>query len=436
MTDVNNKVRSLDGEGAETREGARTRLHEFLEELGQALGGDRDALSLIDAKQRFAEMRERVRELFERRADELALSASALDSADTMEFLETLADALEIKDPSMYGHASRVASYASLLAERAGMEPREIEEVRLAAFLHDIGKLGVPTDLLLRPGALDSTERALVGQHAEIGSRLLKPLALPASVSLAACHHHEWWNGSGYPDGLSSEQIPLTARIIGIVDAFDAMTTDRPYSAALPREAAIDELHRFSGVQFDPVLAKEFILVLESDASGSDPEMVADIVADVGQGTKAIRQNSAAAHGSIKMSAFLRELMANEGIPSAEQSAWSEPTPLRTPARRFPRSEEIRIVEVWPFPRERGGQVSQIGFTRDVSELGMCIGVDQAEAVGTLLRVDVRTLDGESMGATIARVAWCSASRAGRHWLGLELLFETDAKPRPEADAA
>ncbi len=312
MTDVNNKVRSLNGEGAETRESARTRLHEFLEELGQALGGDRDALSLIDANQRFAEMRERVRELFERRADELALSASALDSSDTIQFLETLADAIEIKDPSMYGHASRVAYYAGLLAERTGMEPREIEEVRLAAFLHDIGKLGVPIDLLLRPGALDSTERALVKQHAEIGSRLLKPLALPASVSLTACHHHEWWNGSGYPDGLSNEQIPLTARIIGIVDAFDAMTSDRPYSAALSREAAIEELHRFSGVQFDPILEKEFILVLESDASGSDPEIVADIVADVGQSTKATRQNSAAAHGS--MPAFLPKLIAHEGI--------------------------------------------------------------------------------------------------------------------------
>ena len=106
---------------------------------------------------------------------------------------------------------------------------------RSAAFLHDLGKVGVPTDLLLRAGALDPSERSLVEQHPEIGQRLLEPLAIPAAISSAVRHHHEWWDGTGYPDGLSGEKIPLAARIIGVVDAFDAMSSDRPYRRALDR---------------------------------------------------------------------------------------------------------------------------------------------------------------------------------------------------------
>lgn len=110
---------------------------------------------------------------------------------------------------------------------------------------------------------------------------------------------------------------------------------------------------------------------------------------------------------------------------------------LLTPTRRRgPRTEEIRIAEYTPFPRESADQKPRIGFTRDVSALGMCLGVDQPEPVGTLLRVDVRRLDGQSMGASIARVVWCTGSRDGRHWLGLDLLCETDGRRRREAVSA
>ena len=180
----------------------------------------------------------------------------------------------------MCGHARRVAFYASLLADRLDLDPTEREHIRFSAFLHDLGKVGVPTNLLLRDGPLDAAERALVEQHPVIGGRLIEPLMLPAAISSAIHHHHEWWDGSGYPDGQSGEQIPLAARIISVVDAFDAMSSDRPYRKALSRDVVCEELRRFSGIQFDPELTKQFLFVLESGAWDIDPELVADAVAN------------------------------------------------------------------------------------------------------------------------------------------------------------
>jgi HD-GYP domain-containing protein (c-di-GMP phosphodiesterase class II) len=134
----------------------------------------------------------------------------------------------------------------------------------MAGFLHDVGKVGVPSELLARPAALDPQERVAVERHPVIGVALVDPLGLPAEVSMAIRHHHEWWDGRGYPDGLYGNQIPLAARIVSIADAYDAMTSDRPYRRALSQEIALDELKRFSGVQFDPVLVKEFLCIVES----------------------------------------------------------------------------------------------------------------------------------------------------------------------------
>jgi putative two-component system response regulator len=273
-------------ERALTRNSARTRLSSFLEELGDVVGRDRDALAIVEDVQRSDRMRGRVSELFEKTGQSLPAAGSVLDPPGTMEFLEVLAETIEVKDRYMRGHARRVAFYASLLADRLDLDPTELEQVRFSAFLHDLGKVGVPTDLLLRAGALDATERALVEQHPVIGSRLVKPLNIPTEISAAIHHHHEWWDGSGYPDGQSGTQIPLAARIIGVVDAFDAMSSDRPYRKALRRDVVCDELRRFAGIQFDPDLAKEFLFVLESGACDIDMELVADAAASALQTTQ------------------------------------------------------------------------------------------------------------------------------------------------------
>jgi HD-GYP domain-containing protein (c-di-GMP phosphodiesterase class II) len=178
----------------------------------------------------------------------------------------------------MRGHARRVAFYSGLVAERMGLAGEERESLRFSAFLHDLGKVGVPADLLLQPGALAPDERRIVEQHPVIGSRLLGGLDVPSSAPLALRHHHEWWNGSGYPDGLAGERIPLAARIIGVADAFDAMTSDRPYRRALGRELAVAELRRCAGVQFDPEIARELLACLAAGRCDSDPRLPREAV--------------------------------------------------------------------------------------------------------------------------------------------------------------
>ena len=180
----------------------------------------------------------------------------------------------------MRGHARRVAFYSGLIAHRLELSEEEHEHVRIGAFLHDIGKVGVPTDLLVRPGALAPAERKLVEKHPEIGARLLKPLYMPAAVSSAILHHHEWWDGTGYPAGLAGSEIPLAARIIGVADAFDAMSSNRPYREALSRYVIVAELRRFAGKQFDPDITKEFLAVLGTGVCEIDPILLADAVMD------------------------------------------------------------------------------------------------------------------------------------------------------------
>jgi len=262
-----------------TRQRARSRLTSFLGELGEVVGHERNAHVILEDVQRSQKMRGRLGDLFERSGTQPAPGDEAMDPTRTAEFLEVLAETIESKDSFMRGHARRVAFYSSLLADRLNFSAAERELVRISAFLHDLGKIGVPTELLLHDGPLDSAERAVVERHPEIGARLIKPLDIGSSISLAIRHHHERWDGAGYPDGLAGEEIPLVARVIGVADAFDAMSCDRPYRPALTRELVCTELRRSAGEQFDPNLAKEFLAVLETGICDVDPEFVADALA-------------------------------------------------------------------------------------------------------------------------------------------------------------
>jgi response regulator RpfG family c-di-GMP phosphodiesterase len=261
---------------AVSRRAARTSLTRFLEELGAVVGRDREAQAILDEVHASQKLRARLGELFDARGGRGGRGADAAPAARTFEFLEVLAETIETKDRFMRGHARRVAFYTGVVGERLGLGLPERASLRLSAFLHDLGKVGVPTDLLLRAGALEPGERRLVEQHPVIGARLLAPLDMPSEVSLALRHHHEWWDGSGYPDGIAGERIPLAARIIGVADAFDAMTCDRPYRRALGRETVLAELRRYAGTQFDPDVAAEFLACLESGLFDADPELLAD----------------------------------------------------------------------------------------------------------------------------------------------------------------
>ncbi|MDH3213275.1 MAG: response regulator [Myxococcales bacterium] len=267
------------------RKRSRSRLTTFLDEVGVAVGDERDADVLGKRVQRNQRLKQRLGALFDQREARAygAARGQALSPERTIEFVEVLAETIETTDPFMRGHARRVAYYSSLLAHRLHLSAEDHEHIRIAAFLHDLGKVGVPRELLLRADVLQPEELVVVQTHPEIGARLIRPLAIPAAVTAAIRHHHEWWDGSGYPHGLAHEDIPLSARIIGVADAFDAMSSNRPYRSALPRSEVLARLCRYAGHQFDPDLVKEFLAILEMGVADVDPEFIAEVVFDAGR---------------------------------------------------------------------------------------------------------------------------------------------------------
>jgi len=176
--------------------------------------------------------------------------------------LRTLAAALDARDPYTRGHSERVTAYALRLAEFLGLSRGERELLERACLLHDIGKIGIRDAVLLRPGPLDEEAWEQMRRHPVIGAEIvaqMEPRRLTEPVRLAVLHHHERWDGSGYPSGLAGEEIPLLARFIALADSFDAMTSDRPYRPARDRKAALAEIRNCAGRQFDPELAALFV---------------------------------------------------------------------------------------------------------------------------------------------------------------------------------
>jgi HD-GYP domain-containing protein (c-di-GMP phosphodiesterase class II) len=165
---------------------------------------------------------------------------------------------VDARDAGTGDHSGRVASYATAIGRALGLSREVLAELRMAAGLHDIGKISVPDAVLRKPGPLTPDEWALMRRHAVVGSRILHGAPLSSRVKNGVRHVHEWWNGKGYPDRLKGEQIPLFGRILAVADAFEAMTSARPYREALPAEAALAELERMRGVQFDPAIVDVF----------------------------------------------------------------------------------------------------------------------------------------------------------------------------------
>ena len=178
--------------------------------------------------------------------------------------LQMLINALEAKDIYGRGHTERVTRYSVQIARRMGLELAELENVRRAAMIHDIGKIGVREAILHKNGELTQEEYDHVKSHVNWGTHILKPMRSLARVVSYLSHHHEHFDGSGYPAGLSSSEIPLGARIIAVADTFDAMTSDRPYRKAMTVKDAMAELKRCAGSQFDPDVVSALIKILKS----------------------------------------------------------------------------------------------------------------------------------------------------------------------------
>jgi len=163
-----------------------------------------------------------------------------------------LANAIEARDSYLHGHCERLASLAVRIAEQLGLPHEEVEAVRLGAILHDVGKIGIPDRVLLKPSQLDDEERRIVETHPEIGDKLLEPLDLLASARPVVRHHHERWDGAGYPDGLAREDIPLGARIVAVADSVEVMSARQLYRRPLAPDGVVDELREGAGGQWDP----------------------------------------------------------------------------------------------------------------------------------------------------------------------------------------
>ncbi len=199
--------------------------------------------------------------------EKVAERTAALESMQ-VEALMRLARAAEYRDDETGQHTQRVGHWSALLAAALGVPVGEVELIRQAAPLHDVGKIGIPDAILLSPNRLTSYELAVMRTHAKIGAGILaaSSSALMQLAEQIALNHHERWDGSGYPNGLQGEDIPLSARIVAIVDVFDALTHDRPYKQAWSIEAATAELERQRGRHFDPQLVTAFLQVLERES--------------------------------------------------------------------------------------------------------------------------------------------------------------------------
>lgn len=173
--------------------------------------------------------------------------------------LRALTSSIDAKDPYTCGHSERVALIARWLAGRIGLSPNEVNDIYLAGLLHDVGKIGVSEAVLCKPGALLNSEFEQMMRHPLIGATILGGIRQMQAVTPAVLAHHEHFDGSGYPRGLAGDAIPLGGRIVMLADSFDAMTSDRTYRRALPHAMAIAEIRRFSGTQFDPILAEAFL---------------------------------------------------------------------------------------------------------------------------------------------------------------------------------
>jgi putative nucleotidyltransferase with HDIG domain len=200
--------------------------------------------------------------------DHLKRNEESLDIAELLEktHFETImafSEALEARDEYTAGHSRRVMEYSKSIGQRMKLDKQDIEDLKRSALLHDIGKIGIPDTILKKKTKLTDEEYAIIKSHPETGAAILKNIKSFKHLVPAVYHHHEQFNGEGYPHGVKGAEIPLHARIIAITDTFDAMTSSRSYRNALSFRSALSELERGKGTQFDPEIADIFIEILQ-----------------------------------------------------------------------------------------------------------------------------------------------------------------------------
>ncbi len=192
------------------------------------------------------------------------------------EAITALAEALEAKDSVTRNHSDRMLRFAIQIAGRLGLNEDQKEGLRYLAVLHDIGKIGIPEHILLKPGKLTDEEYSVMKQHPVIGAQLVQKVNFLSEIAPLIHAHHEQYDGNGYPQGLSRSDIPIESRIVSVLDAFDAMTSDRPYRQSIGLDRALQELKDFAGSQFDPCVVEEFISILVEQDDMDNKEIIQD----------------------------------------------------------------------------------------------------------------------------------------------------------------
>ena len=191
----------------------------------------------------------------------------------TFSTLCALVQLLDLKDLTTGVHSSRLTVWALTIAKLLGLSADEARQVEIAAVLHDLGKIGVPDEILKKPSRLTPEEQTIMRKHPEYGWAVMKNIPGCQTASLLILHHHEMWDGRGYPAGLKGEDIPLGARIVAVTDAFDAMTTDRCYRKGVSAKQALSTLERFSGAQFDPCIVDIFAEFIRAEELQPKPRL-------------------------------------------------------------------------------------------------------------------------------------------------------------------
>jgi putative nucleotidyltransferase with HDIG domain len=234
----------------ELKQGKRSRpLHVYSrDELGRLTESFNEMTALITAQR-----------------DKLSKSAQDLEEA-YIATIRVLAAAIDARDNYTLGHSTRVAQLSLGLAQELGFNKKELEELEIACLFHDVGKIKLPDSILLKEGRLDALEHREMQRHSEYGAEILSKASSLFKYIPAVRHHHEWFDGTGYPDGLAGDKIPLAAAIISLADVYDAMTSDRPYRKALTEEDAQRKIMELAGRQFHPDLAVRFVKLLEKKA--------------------------------------------------------------------------------------------------------------------------------------------------------------------------
>lgn len=260
----------LDLLAAGTEETSKTVTYRVLHKNGKYIWLETVTRPILDSDGRLVEYQASSRDVTERREAQVALQHALAELQEAYDkTIEGWVLALDLRDKETEGHTKRVTDLAVQLARELHCTEEEIVHIRRGALLHDMGKMGIPDEILQKPGALSDEEWQVMRKHPQYAQQMLSPIGYLSDALIIPYYHHERWDGSGYPQGLKGEEIPLFARLFSVVDVWDALSSDRPYRKRLPPEDVVQYLREEAGRLFDPHIVEVFLTLVDSDKASA-----------------------------------------------------------------------------------------------------------------------------------------------------------------------